>query len=89
VNAAIGTKRKRGADRLLRRGGPDADHNDLARLRLLLETHGLLDSDLVERVHREFDAGRLDRGLALLDADFDVVVDDALDTHKDFHGHPI
>src|SRR6202030_2346084 len=47
-DAAVGANRLRGADRLLRLRRPDGDDDDLGRRTLLLQTHCLLDGDLVE-----------------------------------------
>src|SRR5262249_58708946 len=52
---------------------------------LLAQAQGFLDGDLVERVHRHLDVGKLDPGLVRLDADFDVVIDDPFDRDQRFH----
>jgi len=52
-----------------------------------LEPHRLFDGDFVEGIHRHFDVGRLDAATVGLDADLDVVVDDALDGNQNFHCH--
>ena len=51
-----------------------------------LQADRLLDGDLVERVHRHLDVGKLDARAVGLDADLDVVVDDPLHGHEDLHG---
>ena len=85
-DAAIGAHGEPGADGLggLRRADRHAD--DLGRLALLLEPERLLDGDLVEGVHRHLDVGEFDAAAVALDANFDVVVDDPLDGHQNFHG---
>ena len=84
-DAAVGADRQRGADGLLRLGGPDGDDDDLRRRALLLEAHHLLDGDLVEGVHRHLDVGEFDARSVGLDADLDVEVDHPLDRHQNLH----
>ena len=60
--------------------------NDFAGHLLLLHPDCLLDRDLVERVHRVFDALRHDAGLVRLHPDLDGVVDDALDANHHSKG---
>src|SRR5690606_301141 len=55
---------------------------------LFPEPDGLLDGDLVERVHAHLDVGELDPAAVGLDPRAHVVIDDPLDGHEDFHGHP-
>ena len=84
-NRAIGAERQRRAQRLLARRNAAGNRDDLGRDALFLQAHGFLDGDLVERIHRHLDVGRVDAGAVGLDADLDVVIDDALDGDQDFH----
>src|SRR5262249_27943908 len=59
---------------------------DLGRLALLFEPERLLDGDLVEGIHRHLDVRQFDAAAVALDANFDVVVDDPLHGHQNFHG---
>jgi hypothetical protein len=61
----------------------DGDH--LARLAALLDADRLLDGDLVERVHRHLDVGKVDAAAVRLDADLDIEVDDPFDRDKNLH----
>ena len=61
------------------------DRDDLGRDALLLEPHGFLDGDFVERIHRHLDVGGVDAAAVRLHPDFHVVIDDALDGNEDFH----
>src|SRR5262249_7524763 len=51
-----------------------------------ISSHGFLDGDLVEGIHRHLDVRQLDAAAVALDANFDVVVDDPLHGHQNFHG---
>ena len=84
-DAAVGAHRERGADRLLRFRRSDRDRDDLGDGALFLEADGFFDGDLVERVHRHLDVGKLDARAVGLDSDLDVVVDDPFDGHQHFH----
>jgi hypothetical protein len=84
-DAAIGTHGERGADGFLRRGHPQGCYDDLAGLAGFLQANRFFDRDFVERVHGEFDIGRLDPGPIGLDPDLDVVIDDALDGDQYLH----
>src|SRR5205085_7971672 len=55
------------------------------RSAFFLEPDRFLDGDLVERVHRHLDVGKLDAGPICLDADFDVEIDHPLYGHQYFH----
>jgi hypothetical protein len=44
----------------------------------LFQAQGFLDSDFVERIHRHLDVREFDTRPVALDANFDVVVNDAL-----------
>ena len=70
-------------------GDAQRDGDDLGGDALFLQAHGLLDGDLVERVHGHLDAGGLDAGAVRLHADLDVVVDHPLDGDEDFHGETV
>ena len=83
---AVGAQRQRRAQRFLARGHAAGHRDDLGGDALLLQPHRLLDRDLVERIHRHLDVGRVDAGAVGLDADLDVVIDDALDRDQDLHG---
>ena len=85
MDAAIGAHGERGADGLLHLLHAEGDGDDLGGLAGLLEADRLLDADLVEGIHRHLDIGRLDAGAVRLDADFHVVVDDALDRDQNLH----
>src|SRR5262249_49477977 len=85
-DAAVGAHGEPGADGLGRLARTDRDHDDLGGLTLLLEPERLLDGDLVERVHRHLDVRELYPAAVAPDANFDVVVDDPLYGHQDFHG---
>src|SRR6185503_8612474 len=83
--AAVGTHGEPGANGFggLRRA--DRHANDLGGLALFLEPERLFDRDLVERIHRHLDVREFDAAAVALDADFDVVVDDPLYGHQNFH----
>jgi hypothetical protein len=53
--------------------------------RLLLESHGLLDGNLVEGIDGHLDVREVDAGAVGLHADFDIGVHDALHGDKGFH----
>ncbi len=82
---AISAHGERLADLVLRFLRTDRDGDHLGRDLRLKKAHGLLDGDLVERVHRHFHIGEIDARLVGLHADLDVVIDDALHRHEDFH----
>ena len=84
-DAAIGTHRKRVADRLLGLGGPDRHRDDLGCLAGLLEPDRLFDGDFIEGIHRHLDIGKLDARAVGLDPDLDVEIDDPLDRHQHLH----
>ena len=79
VNAAIGTHGERRADCLLILARADRNGDNLVGTTCFLQPEGLLDRDLVERVHRHLDVGEFDARIVGLDADLDVVVDYPLD----------
>ena len=81
----VGADRHRRAQRLLALLDAARDRDHLGDDALLLQAHGLLDGDLVERVHAHLDVGDVDAGAVGLDAHLDVVVDDALDGDENFH----
>ena len=56
----VGTHGERSAQRLLRLLRADGHGDDLGRLAGLAEPDRLLHRDLVERVHRHLDVGKLD-----------------------------
>ena len=84
-DAAVGAHGERGADGLGRLLRADRNRDDLGRLAGFLQPDRLFDRDLVERIHRHLDVGKLDARAVRLDADFDVVVDDPFDGHQDLH----
>ena len=51
----------------------------------LLEPERLLDGDLVKGVHRHLDVCELDTAAVALDANLDIVINDPLYRHQDFH----
>ena len=55
-DAAIGTHRERGADRLLGSRGPERDDDDFSRPRLFLLPQGFFDGEFVVGIEDEFDA---------------------------------
>jgi hypothetical protein len=69
---------ERRAQRLLRLLHADGDGHDLVGLAGLLQADGLLDGDLVERVHRHLHVRQIDTGPVRLHANLHVVVDHAL-----------
>ena len=88
-NAATATPNREEVEKIL---GENFSAEDCARLRerlgydaLLLQTDRFFDRDLIERVHRHLDVGRLDTGVVGLDADLDVVIDDPFDPDQHFH----
>src|SRR5499427_2708468 len=85
-DAAVGSHGQAGTDGLGRLRRADRHANDLGRLALLFEPERLLDGDLVEGIHRHLDVRQLDAAAVALDANFDVVVDDPLYGHQNFHG---
>ena len=62
------------------------DGDDLGGHALLLQPHRLLHRDLVERIHRHLHVRRVHARAVGLDANLDVVIDDALDRNENFHG---
>ncbi len=56
-NGAVGAHGERGAERILRLRWANRDGDDLVGLTPLLDADGLLDGDLVERIHRHLDVG--------------------------------
>src|SRR5262252_3454055 len=84
-NTAVGSHRQAGADGLGRLRRADRHANDLGRLALLFEPQRLLDGDLVEGIHGHLDIRQFDAAAVALDANFDVVVDDPLHGHQNFH----
>ena len=85
-DAAVGAHRERGADGLggLRRA--DRDGDNLGRLARFLEPDRFFDGDLVERIHRHFDIGKLDARAVRFDPYFHVLIDRPLDGHENLHG---
>ncbi len=83
-DAAVGAHGERGADGLggLRRA--DRHRDDFGRLAGFLQADRLFDGDLVERIHRHLDVGEFDAGAVGLDPDFDVVIDNPFDGHREF-----
>src|SRR4029077_678048 len=84
-DAAVGTHRERGADRLGRLLRADRDRDDLSRRPLFLQPDRLLDGDLIEGVHRHLDVGEFAARAIRLDANLDVEIDHPLDGHQYFH----
>ena len=82
---AVGAHRERGADGLGRLLRADRHRDDLGRGAFLLQPDRLFDRDLVERIHRHLDVGKLDAGTVRLDANLDVEIDHPLDGHQYFH----
>ena len=64
--------------RLLR---ADRDDDDFLCGALLFQTHGLLNRDLVEGVHRHLDVGKINTGTIRFDTDFNIVVNYPLNGH--------
>src|SRR5690242_1656432 len=85
-NRAVGAQRQRRPKRLLARGDPARHGDQLGRDALLLEANGLLDRDLVERIHRHLDVRGIDAGPVRPDPYLDVEIDDAFDRNENFHG---
>ena len=81
----VGTHGQRRAQRFFRLGRTDGDDDHFLGLAGFLQAQGLLDRNLVERVHRHLHIGKLDTGAIRLDPDLHVVVDDPLDGDEDFH----
>lgn len=50
----------------------------------LFQAYGFFLCDFAERVHRHLDAGEVDAGIVCLDANLDVVVDDAFTATRTF-----
>jgi len=84
-DAAIGANCHRGAQRLLALRHAARNCDDFGRDAFFLQTHGLLDGDLVEWIHRHLDVGNVDPASVRFHPDLDVVVDDALDGDEDLH----
>ena len=84
-DGAIGTDSERGAERLLRLRRSDRDGDDFLGAAFFLEADRFFDGDFVEWVHRHLDVRQVDSRAIRLDANFDVVIDDALDRHNDLH----
>ena len=84
-NATVCAHRECGADGLLTLLRADRNRDDFRRSTRLLKAHGFFDGNLVEWVHRHFHVGGLDACLIRLHADFDVVIDHALDGNEHLH----
>ena len=89
MNGAIGTQRQRGTQLLLSGLGPDGHRDDFRGDTFLLQPHRLFHGDLTERVHGHLDVGQVDVGVIRLDADLDVVVNDAFDRDEYFIASPL
>ena len=81
----VGADRHRRAQRLLALLDAARNRDHFGHDALLLQPHGLLDSDLVERVHAHLDVGDIHAGAIGLHADLDVVVNDTLYGDENLH----
>jgi quercetin dioxygenase-like cupin family protein len=84
-DAAVGAHGQRGADRSLRLGRADRDHDDLGRLAGFLQAQRFLDRDLVEGVHRHLDVGGSTPVPSGLHADLHVVIDNPFHGDQELH----
>jgi hypothetical protein len=65
--------------------GPTETTITSVRLAGFLQAQGFFDGDLVERVHRHLDVGKIDAGTIRFHADLNVVVNYPLHGHEDLH----
>ncbi len=85
MNGAVGAQRQRRTQLLLGGFGPYRDGDDFCRHALLFQAYRLFHGNFAERVHGHFDVGKIDVRMIRLNADFDVVVDDAFHRDEYFH----
>ena len=88
MDTPIGTHGEGGTDGFLALLDAQRYGDNLCRGARFLETDGLFDGNLVERIHGHLDVGELDPGLVRFDTNLDVVVDDPFDGHENLHGDP-
>jgi hypothetical protein len=63
----------------------ETDGDDFLGFAGLFQANGLFDRDLVERVHRHLEVGKIDTRAVGLHTGFQVVVDHALHWHENLH----
>ncbi len=85
-NGTVGADRHRGTQGFLALRHAAADGDDLGHHAFFLEAGGLLDGDLVKRIHAHLDVGDIDAGAIGLDANLDVVINNTFDGDQDLHG---
>jgi len=83
MDASIRAHGQGRAQDLLALGRTHGDGDDLGGSAGLLESDGLLDRDLVERVDAHLDVGDVDARLVRLDSNLDGIIDRTLDSHQD------
>src|SRR3546814_8104669 len=63
----------------------DGDGDNFSRDALFLQADRFLNSDFVKRIHGHLDVGKISACSIHLHPRFDIIVNDPLDGHQDFH----
>jgi hypothetical protein len=84
-DGAVGSHRKRGAQRFLRLLRPYGDGDHFGRMSAFLKAKSFLNSDFIEGIHGHFDVRDVHAAPIRFNPDFNVVVDDPFDGYEYFH----